>query len=202
MFAKGYDTATRLTEPVIIASLTAGYIAAGRYLKTLTAAEVALCARHGFGLWLISEGMGNLATIEQGTPRGQHDGAAAKALAEALEAPDTAPIFAAVDFDAVGSQEIADVEAYMGGFARGCAPYPQGDYGDGDVVTSLPKSRGYIAGADGWAGTKAVLANPPPNLALVQHVTIMFAGISIDPVDILDESVLWFPSIGIRPDTA
>ena len=41
MSAKGFDTDTELTESVIIAAMNDSHIAAGRYLKNLTAAEVA-----------------------------------------------------------------------------------------------------------------------------------------------------------------
>jgi hypothetical protein len=201
MIAKGFDADTYLTDAIVEAAMVAGCIAAGRYLKNLQPAEVAVCARHGFKLWLIYEGMGDLATIEQGAPRGQKDGALAKSQALALGAPTTIPIFAAVDFGATGGTQIADVDAYMGGFASGCAPYPQGDYGDGDVILSRPNSKGYVAGADGWSKTEAILADPPANLAIVQHAPANLYGINVDPCDILDESVLWAPTPGVPKPT-
>ena len=110
MTARGFDTDTELTELAIVAALAATppFIAAGRYLRYrggLTAAEIALCAKHGFGLWLIWEGMGDLATMQRGAARGKSDGVTAKLLAVTLGVPTTVPIFAAVDFDAAGHKK-------------------------------------------------------------------------------------------------
>jgi Domain of unknown function (DUF1906) len=189
---EGFDTDTNLTEDIIVTAVAAGQGRFGRYLKNLTATEVVLCAKHGAGLWLIAEGMGDLATMEQGASRGQTDGAAAAKMATALGVPEGTMIFAAVDFGAIGMTQIEEVDTYMGGFAIGCAPYQRGIYGDGDVLSSLT-AKGYVAGADGWPGTGALLANPSPNIALVQHAPTQMFGIEVDPVDVLDESVLWFP---------
>jgi hypothetical protein len=135
--------------------------------------------------------MGDLATVEQGNARGVSDGTLAAKCAIQLGAPPTTPIFAAVDFDAAGSQEIGDIDQYMDGFAIGCSPYPQGDYGDGAVLSSMPHSLGFLAGADGWSGTEAYIASGAA--ALVQHASTTLFGIDVDPVDVIDESVLWFP---------
>ena len=201
---KGFDTDTVLTEAVVLNAVKAGMGRFGRYLKNLTAAEVALCAKYGASLWLISENLGDLATVAQGLPRGRVDGAAARLAAAALGAPATVPIFAAVDFNAVGSTQIGEVDNYMDGFAVGCSPYPLGVYGDGDVVQSLSKDHGYIAGADAWAGTAAILADPAANvdIDLIQHATVTMFGISVDPVDVLDSSVLWSPGVTVIPITA
>ena len=194
---KGYDTDTELTAAVVDASLAAGYVGAGRYLKNLQPLEVGICKAKGFKLWSISEGMGDAATMALGYARGYDDGVAAAALAKRLAQPAGTPIFAAVDYDAVGSTDIGNVDGYMSGFAAGCVPYTMGVYGDGAVLSSLPGYAAYVAGADGWAGTEAYLASTN-NAALVQHATIEFAGISIDPCDIYDESVLWIPA-GAQP---
>ena len=191
---RGFDTDTVLTESIIVAAIAADMGRFGRYLKNLTIGEVALCAKHGAALWLIAEGEGDLSTMEQGTPRGRSDGVAAAAQTIKLGGvPESVPIFAAVDFGAVGMTQIDDIVAYMVGFEEGCAPNALGVYGDGDVLMSLPSAKGYVAGADGWPGTAALLANPPANIALVQHTTVTMFGINIDPADILDESVLWYP---------
>jgi hypothetical protein len=190
MVAKGFDTDTELTAAVVDAALAAGYSAAGRYIKNLQPLEVGICKAKGFKLWSISEGMGDAATMALGYARGYNDGLAAAALARKLGQPFGTRIFAAVDYDASGSQDIANVDSYMTGFVAGCPPYTMGVYGDGAVLSSLPAYAAYVAGADGWAGTEAYLASTN-NAALVQHATIEFAGISIDPCDIYDESVLW-----------
>lgn len=191
---KGFDADVHLTDELVEQAIAAGDIGAGLYTKVVDANDIAIAARHRFGLWFIYEGMGDLETMEQGAARGQSDGARAAAVLKALGVPETVPIFAAADFGAIGSTQIADVDQYMSGFAQGCAPYPQGNYGDGDVITSLPNSPGYVAGADGWSGTEALLANLPAHVALIQHAPVDAFGISIDPCDIVNDKVLWFPA--------
>lgn len=199
MTAKGFDCDTHLTAAIIQAAKAAGHIAAGRYLKNLTAAEVALCRQYDFGLWLIAEGMGDRATLRRGRAGGISDAAVQVRQALALGVPGAVPIASAVDFDAV-ADDLPLVDAYMDGFASLISPHPLVVYGDGAVLTShLPAgTRAYVAGAGGWEGTQAYLAQTKMP-ALVQHPTAAMFGISVDPVDINDESVIWYPA---RDDAA
>lgn len=195
--SKGFDSDTQLTLTVIQRAQTAGLVAAGRYTKNLLPNEVALCRQRGFGLWMIAEGMGDLATMQRGQASGLADGRVAMTQANLLGAPTSVPIAAAVDFDAA-SANLADIDAYMAGFAMGIAPRPLLVYADGAVMTStLPAgTRAYVAGASGWEGTAAYLAkNRAP--ALVQHAEVQMFGIGVDLVDINDESVVWFPETAV-----
>lgn len=197
--AKGFDSDTPLTATVIQQAKAAGFVAAGRYLKNLGVAEVTLCRENDFGLWLISEGMGDQATVRRGRAGGANDGVIAAHQATILfGAPSSVPIASAVDFDA-GPDDVPFIDAYMGGFAMAIAPHPLLVYGDGAVLTSdLPAgTRAYVVGATGWEGTQAYLAkNKAP--ALVQHGEVALFGISVDLVDINDGSILWYP--GRDPD--
>jgi hypothetical protein len=190
MPSKGFDTDTPLTQAAITAAKSAGYIAAGRYLKNLTPAEVALCSKNQFGLWLIFEGEGSQETFQEGNQRGKADGATAYQQAKALGVPPGCTIFFAVDYDALAG-DIAKITDYATGFVSNLGEYKYGVYGDGTVLSSLPDAPGYVAGADGWDGTEAYLATG--KAALIQHATVELAGISMDPVDIIKTDVLWVP---------
>lgn len=194
--ALGCDLDSHLTEDLILKLLAVHRIAAGRYLKNLTQAEVDLCKEYDFGLWLIAEGMGDAATFTGGAQRGREDGAAVFVKAASLQVPSTVPIFFAVDFPATGAN-LPNIQAYAAGFAAGAAPFPTSLYADGQILENFSQDKTYLAGAMGWPGSKQYLSEG--KAALVQHPTISFAGAQIDPVDIYNTDVIWWPS-GKAPD--
>lgn len=188
---KGCDLATRLT-PRLISNLQArGYVAAGRYTKSLTKAELEACRFANFGLWFIHEGEGDLATMTQGQTRGRADGIAAVEALRALGIS-AGTVFSAVDFPATGLQ-LKIVTGYELGFAGSVAPLLAGLYGDGEVLQNAdPTTKCYLAGATGWPGFDAFLASG--RAAIVQKSTITIASAPIDPCDIYDTSVVWWPN--------
>ena len=110
----GFDTDQHLIPAVIRRAKQLGLIAAGRYLKNLTADEVAACAAAKFKLWLIDEGMGNRATFQRGEAGGHIDGQKAAIRAKVLGVTANTPIFFAIDYDATVS-DVANIRAYLNG---------------------------------------------------------------------------------------
>jgi hypothetical protein len=195
---KGADCDANLTDEICAAAVTSGIVAFGRYSKNLTVAEVALCTKYNLGLWLISEpGDGGWDRISQGAPEGGRDAATAIAQAKAVGFPTGLPIFAAFDFSAAEAN-IKASQSYMdgqGGYAdiMHTAGYKSAMYADGLIQTSVATDcGGYVPGASAWAGSAAYLTSG--RATLVQHPTITFAETEIDPVDIYDTSVIWFPA--------
>ena len=198
--SKGFDADTQLTQATAARFVAAGYVAAGRYLKNLTMTEVAACAQAGLKLWLIDEGYGDAVVFARGTAGGLADGGKAKDRADALDAPPGSVIFFAIDYDA-GQGDVANIKAYYGGYAAACAPYRAGMYADGLIASQVPTPVGdYLPGASGWAGTKDYIASG--KVALLQHPPATVLGLDVDPVDILDESVLWDPATNVVPTPA
>lgn len=187
---KGFDTDTILTERVIIAAKAAGIVAIGRYAKNAQRSEIDLCAKYKMGLFWIAEGMGDAKTMTLG-----HEGGAALAVRtkkqlDALGVPDTVVVYTAVDYDA-GEPDVPAISNHKLGFAEGMAPRRIDLYADGAILTPLSNGRGFVAGAGGWKGTSAFLETG--RAALIQHVPTTMFGVDADPVDILDESVIWYP---------
>jgi hypothetical protein len=187
--SNGFDTDAPITAQNAKRCVAAGYVAAGRYLKNLTLAEIAACGQAGLKLWLIDEGTGSQAVFARGASGGQTDGTAAKSRAAALGAPSGAVIYFAVDFDTQQS-DVANIQAYYPAYKAAVAPYRAGMYADGLVASQVPTDVGaYLPGAMGWAGSEAYLKSG--KVALVQGLPTAFFGMDADPVDIRDESVLW-----------
>jgi Domain of unknown function (DUF1906) len=187
----GCDLASRLTPTLIRSLQSRGYVAAGRYTKSLTKAEIAACVANDFGLWFIHEGEGDLATMQLGQARGRADGIVAVESLRALGINE-AVVFSAADFPATADQ-VKIVTAYELGFASAVAPHTPGLYGDGVVLQATdPTTKCYLAGAKGWPGYDEFLASG--RAAIVQRSTITVAGIEIDPCDIYDTGVIWWPN--------
>jgi hypothetical protein len=95
---------------------TKGYVGVGRYIalgstdKHLTRAEAVRLRARGLKIWLVAEGTANRATA--GEAAGQADARDTAHAADAIGYPKTAPLFAAVDFDA----DPAQVEPYLRGW--------------------------------------------------------------------------------------
>lgn len=193
---KGFDTDSHLTREVITEALAAGDRAAGRYLKNLTPDEVQLCKELGFGLWLIDEKMGDWAYFQNTS--GHAAGTAAAQAALALGAPAGSWIANAVDFDASATQ-IPVIDSFMLAYEKGLDELGMKllVYGSGLVETeALPEgAKAYLACAGGWAGTRSY---PKQTAALVQHLPATKYGLDVDPCDIQDESIIWWPA-GAKP---
>jgi hypothetical protein len=188
---KGFDTDRVMSDAFVRRAVAAGYGAAGRYLKNLTSSEIASCAKYGMRLWLIDEGAGDAAVFGRGVAGGQADGAAAKARAAVLNVPAGIPIYFAVDFDA-GAADVDGVGRYLNGYVAACAPYRVGMYADGLIASAVPTEVGdYLPAASGWQGSKDYINSG--KVALLQHVPEALLGLDADPVDVLDEGVLWLP---------
>lgn len=205
--SNAFDTPNALTPSYIGQVMSRGYIAAGRYIsgggawKHLLASEVAACKAAGFGLWLIDEGTGGLAQFKTGETGGHNDGVKAAGVATLMGAPAGTPIFVGVDY-AAGASDVAFIRTYMSGYQSGCMPYRAGLYADGAVASAVPTAVGdYVPGASSWPGTAAYLTSG--KVALIQHPTTLLIGMSVDLVDVVDASVLWFPGKNVAaPVTA
>ena len=198
----GFDADTLLTEAQMMRVMSAGYSAMGVYF-TKTAifsgmpAFIQLCAKHGFKLWLIDEGAGSAAVFDRGTAGGQNDGKRAANTAKNLGAPPGTPIYFAVDY-AAGEADVANISAYYSGYKQACAPYRAGMYADGLIASAVPTDVGdYVPGASGWPGTAEYIKSG--KVALIQHPPAAFFGMDADPVEIVDESVLWAPAAATAP---
>lgn len=190
---KGCDTDSRLTDALCAALKATGHAAIGRYGKNLTAEEVDLCRKHGLGLWLICEvGAGGADRLS--SANGISDAKAIVQQATALGAPEGTTLFAAnFDFDVLAAN-LPAARAYMTGFMNTVHAYGfKGQmYADGLAQENIATDGGgYIPGAAAFAGSADYVANA--KAALVQHPTITIAGVGVDPVDIYDESVIWYP---------
>lgn len=157
---RGLDAATILT-PYAQRIADAGFSLVGRYLKSLSIAEIAAIHGAGLGLWLIEES--TAARALAGAGAGKDDGAKAIARAQALGAPKGAAIFPTVDTDVLPSQ-LPVVAGYIVAFAAicGAAGYScGGPYACGDVHTYLAENATtavwapWLAGAMGWSGSRS-----------------------------------------------
>src|ERR1700723_2158160 len=97
----GLDADTILT-PYIAAIAQAGITRVGRYLKNLTAAEVAALHATGIGVVLIFEAGSE--NVLGGAAQGTIDGKRALAQAQALNAPDDVAIYVTADTDLSAAQ--------------------------------------------------------------------------------------------------
>jgi hypothetical protein len=193
---KACDMSTSLTKARILELKSLNILAAGRYMtgssKYLTKAEVNLCRDNAFGLFPIHEGMGDRATFAQGALRGHADGLAAGQAAQTLGFPPGLSIFSSVDYGAAAN-DIQLILAYEAGFISGCQPYAQGIYADGTIAAAEPTgTKIFLAGAGSWPGTANFLAYGRASLA--QHPPAKLSdGTEYDPVDVYDDSVIWWP---------
>lgn len=194
---KACDLGIQLTTTLINELKSQGYAAAGLYTKHLDITQIFNAKQSQFGLFIIHEGMGNVATFAQGAARGQADGKSAYNICSDLKVPVGTTIFSAVDFPATSSQA-AMILAYAAGFSNGCGVYNFGQYADGAILELEPPGvKTYVAGASSWPGTAKYLAEG--KAALVQHPPVKLpSGVEIDPVDVIDERVIWWP--GGKPD--
>jgi glycoside hydrolase-like protein len=197
MSINGFDTPDQLTAKIISDAKNAKHIAAGRYIsgggawKHLTATEIALCKAANFGLWLIDEGAGNKEQFATGLDGGHKAGSALAKVANQLGVPAGTPSFVGVDYSA-DQEDVTNIHNYMIGYAASCVPYKAGMYADGLIASQVPTAVGdFVPGALGWPGTVQYLKTG--KVALIQHLPTTMFGIDVDPVEILDQSVLWFP---------
>lgn len=162
-YLRGLDAATILT-PHAQKVADAGFFAVGRYLKSLTAAEVSAIHAAGLGLWLIYETTADRAL--GGVEAGRADGGKALAQAQALGAPTGTAIYFTVDTDAGrgadtdrdGSADAEEAaEYFVAAKAAVASAYRAGYYADGDVLTILGDRLEFpwLPGAMGWSGSRA-----------------------------------------------
>lgn len=165
---RGLDAATVLS-PYAGKIAAAGFDAVGRYLKSLTKAEVAALHGYGLGVWLIFETTATRAL--SGATGGNIDGRMAVSQARALGAPPGTAIYATVDTDVVeggdedrdglaDSEEVADYFVTFLANVR-AAQYRLGGYADGVVLkeNSASIELPWLAGAMGWGGSRDFLAS-------------------------------------------
>lgn len=151
-YKRGLDAATILT-PYAKKIAAAGFTSVGRYLKSLTKAEVAALHDAGLGLWLIFESTADRALA--GRQAGNDDGVKAAAQVAALGLPGDLAIFAAVDTD-VQSSQLSIVSDYIAAFDAAIGKHPLGVYACGAVLSHLPGIEApWLAGAMGWSGSRA-----------------------------------------------
>lgn len=135
--AKGVDFSFAKPPPARLREL--GYSFVVGYLsvppanagKNLTKAQCQDYLRAGLSVILVWEMSAD--TPNQGATRGHLDGTNARTLAHNLGYPTSVPIIAAVDTNTTGVLAAAH-EGYCRAFARQCAPYPLGIYGDDDIL--------------------------------------------------------------------
>ena len=193
----GFDADTLLTEAQMMRVMSAGYSAMGVYFTKSAifpgmSAFIGLCAKHGFRMWLIDEGMGNAAVFARGEVGGRIDGQRSAGIAKRLGVPTGTPIYFAVDY-AAGEADVPNISAYYAGYKEGCVGYKVGMYADGLIASAVQTDVGdYVPGASGWPGTAEYLKSG--KVALIQHPPAAFFGMDADPVEIVDESVLWAPT--------
>lgn len=205
MAINGFDADMLPSKSQIMRAMTAGYIAMGVYFTKNAIYEgmpdfIANCTALGFKMWLIDEGAGSTAVFARGAAGGNADGKRAAQMAQNLGVPAGTPIFFGIDFDAQQS-DVANIRDYLTGYQGACLPYKAGMYADGLVAAQVPTAVGdYVPGASGWAGTAAYLKSG--KVALIQHPPSAFLGMDADPVEIVDESVLWAPGQKITEPTA
>jgi hypothetical protein len=138
----------------------AGFSYVGRYLKNVTAPEIAALHAAGLGVWAIFETTTSRSLM--GAAVGGQDGVAARQQAQAHGFPPGSVIYATTDTDATPIQ-LPVVGAYYAAFLRACAPYGCGAYASGNVLTYLTKTVNpaivpWLAGAMGWGGSRSYAA--------------------------------------------
>jgi peptidoglycan hydrolase-like protein with peptidoglycan-binding domain len=154
---RGLDAATILT-PYARTIADNGFGNVGRYLKSLTVAEVAALHAVGLGVWLIFETTATRAL--DGGPAGSVDGARSALQAQALGAPPGTAIYTTVDIDPSVAQ-LAAVSAYFAAYAAALGPYKLGGYADGAVLDKTHPQYPWLSGAMGWQGSRQYLAAHP-----------------------------------------
>lgn len=150
---RGLDADTILT-PYAQQIADAGFTDVGRYLKNLTAEEVAALHAVGLGIWLIFER--GAEDVLDGDAQGAADGTIALAQAQALGVPAGVAIYATADTDLSDAQATV-AESYWWAFDAQINPagYKIGGYADGVTLAELLMhglNYPWLAGARGWAG--------------------------------------------------
>lgn len=175
----GLDAATILT-PYAQRIADANIKAVGRYLKSLTRAEIAALHAAGIAVWLIFEAGAENAL--GGAAQGTADGQLARLQAfQGLGAPQdrTVAIYGTVDtsFDSNGDPEkLEAVVDYFSPFSAALdeSGFRTGSYADGRILDEL-RSHGleleWMAGAFGWEGSRAYLAQRKPTLCQGPTIT-------------------------------
>lgn len=203
---RGLDAAAILT-PYAKRIADAGFVAVGRYLKSLTRAEVDALHAAGLDVWLIYEYRGPRAL--DGAIAGGVDGRQARMQAISLEAPFGTRIYVTVDFDPQPEQMPA-VLSYVAAFAGAISPYAIGAYASGEVLRRSGVAP-WLAGAMGWTGSRAFDVDPPLwEMKQGQTITASriarWAGLDwpampfdYDPDVIAGEIAAWMPPPVVQP---
>lgn len=128
------------------------YLPNGGRRPDLTPAELSQLRDAGLGvvsIWETNPTYPGFFTAE----RGAFDGARARTAARSLGQPDTAPIYATVDYD-MADAEWGSVEAYLQAFAVAIAPYPMGVYGNYRVIDHAQQRTKYLWQTYAWSAGK------------------------------------------------
>lgn len=195
MTIQGYDTA-ETAVPLIAKSLAAKMGFVGRYYggspgKDLTLDEARALSDAGLKIVTVFEAHGD-SIANFNAAQGAKDAAAALKLALACCQPKGTPIYFAVDCDPTPAQISANIIPYFAAIKGVLAPagYPVGNYGSGDVCTTLHfmelATYHWVGGAMGWRGSRAYAAGN--RWHILQHLPGDPHGFGrqVDPNDAID----------------
>jgi hypothetical protein len=163
--------------------------------KVVTKAERKALGVAGIGLVLVFE-----VAVDnplKGAAQGRADGGAAAVDAYSLAYDPHFPIVVAVDTD-VHSGNIAVVEAYVRAFAKSCAPYKIGIYGDYDIIERCKdlSQLNWQANAWGWSAVRwlgKILKRNHPLAHVLQNAQTATAAGVIDPAVTVRAFDAWVP---------
>lgn len=166
--------------------------------KNLTKAECLNYLLYIFLLlvWEMTAGRANLGALY-----GTQDGFNAAKLAAQRGAPTDVPILVADDTNTT-PQNVTAQEAYMRAFAKACAPYPIGIYGDVDILYRCADLWviGWLPNAWSWSGGSRAIAEATARalgVHVLQHTGYYIDGTwAVDP----DECIRPFPAWGLGSD--
>jgi hypothetical protein len=166
--------------------------------KVLTKAERSRIAKAGLACVLVFEVA--VTNPLKGAAQGTEDGKAACRDAYFLGYHPACPIVIAVDTD-VTAGNIKAVEAYVRAFAKACAPYPVGVYGDYDIIDRCQdvSKLNWQANAWGWSALRVfgkwLKRNHKAAHVLQQAQTATAVGV-IDPAVTVRPFTAWLPPLG------
>lgn len=186
----GFDAA-REVGSVVDRVVAGGFSFVGRYYshnphKNATLGEIEVLSAHGIKTVVVWEAQGD--DPHAFTKRqGRLDAQAAVYQAAVVGQPCEAPIYFAVDFDAVGSQVQAIIDYFAGVEEILTEEYPVGVYGSGLVAKTLQHhglATYFWRGAVGWSGSRDfhdwhIIQSPP--------TARLRLGFQVDPNEALKE---------------
>lgn len=202
--SKGADYANPNVKVDVLKTMGVKFV--GRYIdgtastrkpswKVVTKAERKSLGVAGIGLVLVFEVAAD--NPLKGAAQGKIDGAYAVKDAFFLAYDPSVPIVVAIDTD-VHSGNVAAVEAYVRAFAKACAPYKIGIYGDYDIIERCKdiSQLNWQANAWGWSAVRwlgKVLKRNHPLAHVYQNAQKATAAGLIDPAVAVRDFDAWLP---------